>query len=270
MLCLTDKHMVDIDRVTFRWHNLTNDSSPVYKPVVWKHCDLYYQLNYFDDTDNYILNNTFTPVEALKFTINFYRIEISLLHLSRIYTVCQKFHIMPEDLEIFEKHGIKGKIAFGALLFLVTLNSTLTSYIVEKKIGIKYLTIMSRLMPNHLSVLEEFVIQKRPSVGEFRNFLHFLKDYENYINVNQFNEDLFNEIKKARNPIEQSFYDKFTEIKKSFKTISVDSPTNFERSALNIAFQCSTIEEYENALEEISQKDRFETMFELMKEYDIG
>lgn len=262
--------MVSIDRVTFRWHDLTNDSSTVYKPVVWEYCNRYYQLNYFDDTDNYILNNTFTPAEALKFTINFYRIEINLLHLSRIYAVCQKFHIKPEDLEIFEKNGVKGKIAFGALLFLDGLSSILTSYIVEKKIGIKYLTIMSRLKTEHLTILEEFVVQKRPSVGEFRNFIHFLKDYENYININHFNEDLLNEIKKSRNPIEQSFYDKFTEIKKSFKIISIDSATNFERSTLNIAFKCNTIEEYENALDEISQKDKFEAIFELMKEYNIG
>jgi len=83
--------MVSIDRVTFRWHDLTNDSSTVYKPVVWEYCNRYYQLNYFDDTDNYILNNTFTPAEALKFTINFYRIEINPPSSSRITLYVRNF-----------------------------------------------------------------------------------------------------------------------------------------------------------------------------------
>lgn len=263
--------MIEIDRNRFRWYKRKNDFSEIYAPIVWRYGENMYQLNYFDNFSNqFILKDSFSPMDAIKFSIEFYKTEdLSISQLSSIYKICKFFKITPSNLKIFEENGIKGNEAYESLEYYDKLNKLTAEYINIKKLGIKYISILKKLNENHLKIIDQFIETKKPSAGDLRNFINFIKDYKSYIDTDIFDEDLINSIRNQRNLLQADFQERFRSLQKNFKRIKVDNINNFENCSLKITFEISNMEDYLSSLEEFQKKEIFEEIFDLMKKYDI-
>ncbi|MEF3254763.1 MAG: hypothetical protein K6348_04260, partial [Deferribacterales bacterium] len=226
-----------VDRLTFRWQTLENDCSEFYKPIVWEYEGLFYQINFFDDlSNNFIINDKLTPVEALNLSLKLYPTDIYRLnHLNKIYKICKKFSIDPSKFDIFEKNGIKGKEAFASLEYIDNLSEKLVKYCDEKKIGIRYITILRKLNQNHQNLIEHFIEANKPSASELRNFINFVKDYKNFIETSQYNHDHLNFIKYKQNHLQEDFLKQFNTIIKNLKYSSIENKYNFEKPYITIS-----------------------------------
>lgn len=263
--------MSQIDRKTFRWYKRKDDFSEIYEPVVWRYGEKMYQLNYFDNISNqFILKDSYGKIDALNFSLEFYRAEeVTLSQLASIYKICKTFAINPSDIKIFEKNGIKGDDAYESLEYYDKLNELTAEYINIKKLGIKYISILKKLKENHLKIIDQFIDKKKPSASDLRNFINFIKDYKNYINNDTFDENLINSIRKKRNLLQSDFQEKFKELQKNFHSITVDNINNFEKCSLKVISEISNMEDYFASLREFQKKEIFEEIFNLMKRYDI-
>jgi|GEM_PF-4860583 hypothetical protein len=260
--------MEKVDKTTFRWYYKDNDTSDIYLPVIWRS----YQLNLFDSTClDYIVKDEWNPKDALIFSLNFYTVyEYSLSHLSKIFKICRYFDIQPDEIGIFSKYNIKGKVAFENLEEFLKIDEIFQKYFDEKKLPLKYVKQIRNLDKNHTDILKQYIIQKTPSIGDFRNFLNFLTDYGYLINEDTFSDNLIEEIVRKNDNEYFDFIDKFSLLTSGFKKIKIRSVTNFETNDLEISFRIHNISDLNEALKECADFDKFNSIFKLMEDYDIS
>ncbi|MGB9731576.1 MULTISPECIES: hypothetical protein [Calditerrivibrio] len=260
--------MKKIDRELFNWFSKKNDRSDIYLPVLWHN----FQLNYFDsESENFIVKDDWEAFDALQFSLDFYGIsDLNLGNLARILKICRRFAIDPEDLEVFSKYGIKGRIAFDNLNKFLMLDFVLQEYFGHKKLPLKYVRQIFQFKDNLKKILKDFIIQKSPSIGDFRNFINFLSDYGYFIDVDTYYDELMDEITRKRDKKFYEFEDRFREAVNQFKIIEVKNITNFETSELLISFVIKDLSDLDAALVEVSDKNRFNSIFKILEEYDLS
>ena len=260
--------MKKIDRELFRWFYKKNDRSDIYLPILWRN----FQLNYFDfEGENFIVKDDWEPLNALHFSIDFYGTsDLNLGHLARILKICQWFGINPEDVEIFSKYGINGRVALDSLNKFLTMNSVLQEYFDHKKLSLKYVRQIFQFKDNLKKILNDFIIKKSPSVGDFRNFINFLSDYGYLIDTDTYYDEIINDITRKKDKRFCEFENRFREVVNQFKIIGVKNITNFETPELLISFVIKDLSDLDAALVEVSDKNRFNNIFKILEEYDLS
>jgi hypothetical protein len=78
------------------------------------------------------------------------------------------------------------------------------------------------------------------------------------------------EITRKRDKKFYEFEDRFREAVNQFKIIEVKNITNFETSELLISFVIKDLSDLDAALEEVSDKNRFNSIFKILEEYDLS
>ncbi|BAI80802.1 conserved hypothetical protein [Deferribacter desulfuricans SSM1] len=261
-----------IDKETLNWFYKRSFKN-IYPPIIAKFNDNYFQLNNFSYSGSGVFLIEF---EGLKDLINFQTTltdDISLVELSNLLSVIDKFDLDYKGVKIFEQKNIKGRKNFEILKKIKELPENFKDYIVEKNITLKQLGVFFNLKDNHKKIVYDFLNKKnKPSVGDFRNLLNLLYDYARLIDIDFYDENYLNKIIREKNIYYFDVMDDLFNLNKIFKAknIRFDSISNFENCILNVTFGIGSSDDFYEKINFMSKNgDKVKNFYEKLKKYDL-
>ncbi|MGA1846661.1 hypothetical protein [Deferribacter abyssi] len=259
-----------IDKNSFNWLYKRSDNS-VYPPIIARVDNMYYQLNNYEYEGGDVFLEDFESFEdVLSFSTSLYS-DISLIELANILKIAENYKCNIDRIKIFKEKGVKGKRNFEVLKNILSLTDEFKSYIVVKKITLKYISLFLRLEENLKSIVLDYIKKETPSVGDFRKLLNFLYDYSRFINIDYYDKEYFEEIRKNRNKQYYNVLVSLDQLQKSFgKGIKIIPVSNFETCEFLLNLKFSDTEELIMKIETIkNNRDKIELFFEELKNYDL-
>lgn len=261
-----------IDKETLNWFYKRSFKN-IYPPIIAKFNDNYFQLNNFSYSGRGVFLIEF---EGLKDLINFQTNltdNISLVELSNLLIVIDKFDLDYKGVKIFEQKNIKGRRNFEILKKIKELPENFKDYIVEKHITLKQLGVFFNLKDNHKKIVYDFLNKKnKPSVGDFRNLLNLLYDYARLIDIDFYDENYLNKIIREKNIYYFDVMDDLFNLNKIFKAknIRFDSISNFENCILNVTFEIGSSDDFYEKINFMGENgDKVKNFYEKLKKYDL-
>lgn len=269
MIKRIDKNLIDGN--SFNWLFNRKPIQNIYPPIVWKHEDKYYQLNYFDVKTDEVMIFKGDFKSALQVSLDFYQAEtINIIELSNILNLCADFNIDYNDINIFKNHGIKGKKNIEILKKIKDLPGELKTYIAEKNISLKIIAIYLKLNENLKNIISEYVINEKPSVGDFRKMVNLLFDNGRNIEINTYDKEYFKKFHHRNDDLKINFEKDFRELTKELKNINISNPDFFETDTLNICFSVNSYGEFSDKLKYLEENSsQIEKIYKLLAKYDL-
>ncbi|KAA0258107.1 hypothetical protein FHQ18_06835 [Deferribacter autotrophicus] len=259
-----------IDKESFNWLYKRSVNS-IYPPIIARVDNRFYQLNNFDyDGDDVFLENFESYESVVNFSTSLYS-NINLVELANILEVAENFKCNIDKVKVFQERGVKGKKNFEALKNILNMPDKFKSYIVDKNITLKYISLFLRLKQNLKDIVLDYIEKETPSVGDFRKLLNFLYDYSRLINIDFYDKEYFERIKREKNKQLFDVLVAFDELQKQFgKNVKIISKSNFETCDFELNVRFSNTDELFMEIEKIKEnKDKIEEFFEELKDYDL-
>lgn len=255
------------DKETFAW--ISREEAIPTPPVTAHINGMFYRLSNFSSADKKCLVcNVASYKEALELSIKLYKGKITLPELGRIYRICSGFGILPESLEVFKAHGIKGDRSFNTLSKLSAFPETLLKYMEGKDVPLKTAGLLASLKENGLAFSASYVEKVNPSLQNFKGFVENLADFRDmplpcvYSGTFPFPERKSPERLEIENALE-----KITEKAAPLKIYSTD---NFETGKICFLLEASGFESFERGLKKLENlAAEIEDFFIILDKYDL-
>jgi hypothetical protein len=193
-----------------------------------------------------------------------------LVELSNILNICLEFQENPTYLQIFKDFGVKGKNHFKTLKQIKNFPEGLKLYISQKNVSLRIINIYLKLDEILKNILIEYVLDEKPSVGDFRKFVNLLFDNGRNININYYDKEYFKNFYPKNDKLKIEFETKFRNLVNKFENIYIENPDYFETDTLKICFSFNSYENFKNKIKYLQKNEpKIKEIFNLMKEYDL-
>lgn len=227
----------------------------------------YYQISGFqNNTDEYIYYGKYSANDAINLLLSFIN-NISFKILIKIYEICQKLNADINKINIFQEKNIKGRKSFETLEKALYLPENLIDFIDKKDIPLKTVSLITSQQEKIINFIAEHIKYNDLSMQAFRKYVEKVCDFKEII-PEKYRDDFIFPDTRSKSHIEID--EKYTELINNFKNIKINNLDSFETPKLNISFDISSLENYENMLNILeNNKINIKLFYELLEKYGL-
>lgn len=227
----------------------------------------YYQISGFNkEVDEYIYYEEYKESDAINLAVSFIN-NISFKMLIKIYEICNKLNADINKINIFQEKNIKGRKSFETLEKSLNLPENLLNFIDKKDIPLKTVSLIISQQENIINFIAEHIKYNDLSVQGFRKFVEKVCDIKELI-PEKYSADFQFPDTRSKSHIEID--EKYAELINYFKNIKINNLDNFETPKLNISFDISSLQDYENILNILeNNKINIKSFYELLEKYGL-
>lgn len=228
---------------------------------------MYYQISGFKIAENeYIYYGEYSANDAINLLLSFIN-NISFKTLIKIYEICQKLNADINEINIFQEKNIKGSKSFETLEKALLLPENLIDFIDKKDISLKTVSLIISQQKKIINFIAEHIKYNDLSMQGFRKYVEKVCDFKEIIPENYSADFIFPDT-RSKNHIEID--EKYAELINKFKNIKINNLDSFETPKLNISFDISSLENYENILNILeNNKINVKLFYELLEKYGL-
>ena len=256
------KNIKNINKDLFNIYE--NESLPAFALSI---NNLYYQISGFNkEVDEYIYYGEYKESDAINLAVSFIN-NISFKMLIKIYEICNKLNADINKINIFQEKNIKGRKSFETLEKSLNLPENLLNFIDKKDIPLKTVSLIISQQENIINFIAEYIKYNDLSVQGFRKFVEKVCDIKELI-PEKYSADFQFPDTRSKSHIEID--EKYAELINYFKNIKINNLDNFETPKLNISFDISSLQDYENILNILeNNKINIKSFYELLEKYGL-
>lgn len=227
----------------------------------------YYQISGFqNNAGEYIYYGEYSANDAINLLLSFIN-NISFKILIKIYEICQKLNADINKINIFQEKNIKGRKSFETLEKALYLPENLIDFIDKKDIPLKTVSLITSQREKIINFIAEHIKYNDLSIQSFRKYVEKVCDFKEIIPEKYIDDFIFPDTRsKSHIEIDK----KYAELINKFKNIKINNLDSFETSKLNISFDISSLENYENMLNILeNNKINIKLFYELLEKYGL-
>lgn len=228
---------------------------------------IYYQISGFNNAGSeYIYYGEYSASDAVNLSVNFIN-NISFKILIKIYEICNKLNADINKINIFNERNIKGRKSFETLEKSLNLPENLIDFIDKKDIPLKTVSLIINQQENIINFISEHIKYNDFSMQGFRKYVEKVCDFKEIIPENYSPDFTFPDT-RCQSHIEID--EKYAELINNFKNIKINNLDSFELPKLNISFDISSLDDYENILNILeNNKINIKLFYELLEKYGL-
>lgn len=228
---------------------------------------IFYQISGFNNAGSeYIYYGEYSADDAVNLYVNFIN-NISFKILIKIYEICTKLNADINKINIFHEKNIKGRKSFETLEKSLSMPENLIDFIDKKDIPLKTVSLITSQQKNIINFITEHIEHNDLSMQGFRKYVEKVCDFKELIPENYSADFKFPDTRsKSHIEIDK----KYSELINNFKNIKINNLDSFESPKLNIAFDISSMQDYENILSILeNNKINIKLFYELLEKYGL-
>lgn len=228
----------------------------------------YYQISGFNkEVNEYIYYGEYQESDAINLAVSFMN-NISFKTLAKIYEITSTLNADINEINIFHEKNIRGRKSFETLEKSLNLPENLLDYIDKKDIPLKTVSLIISQQENIINFIAEHIKYNDLSVQGFRKFVEKVCDFKEII-PEKYSSDFIFPDTRSKSHIEID--NKYAELINYFKNIKINNLDNFETPKLNISFDISSLQDYENILNILeNNKINIKSFYELLEKYGLN